>query len=100
MSEEVEEVDEVIDMIKNKKDPIEVYTAISDWLGDIIVYCASEARRWGIPMEKVLMNIMESNFSKLGEDGKPIMDERGKVMKGPNFVPPEPLIKETIQDLL
>jgi hypothetical protein len=39
---------------------------------------------------------MQSNFSKLGEDGKPIYDERGKVMKGGNYWKPEPKISEIL----
>ncbi len=73
-----------------------ILTEMSDWLGDIIVYCASEARRWGIPLNKVLRVIMESNFSKLDAQGKPIYDERGKVMKGPNYWKPEPKIRELL----
>lgn len=74
----------------------EILTDLADWLGDIVVYCASEARRWGIPLHRVLDVIMESNFSKLGADGKPIYDERGKVMKGPHYWKPEPKIRELI----
>lgn len=77
---------------------LEVLTDMSDWLGDIVVYCASEARRWGIPLEKVLGVIMDSNFSKLGADGLPIYDERGKVMKGPDYWKPEPKIREMLAD--
>lgn len=78
---------------------IEFLTDMSDWLGDMIVYCASEARRWGIPIEQVLDIIMESNFSKLGGDGKPLYDDRGKVLKGPNYWKPEPKIKELLLKL-
>lgn len=75
---------------------LDVLTDMSDWLGDIIVYCASEARRWGLPLNRVLAVIMQSNFSKLGADGKPIYDERGKVMKGPGYWKPEPKIRELL----
>ena len=77
---------------------VEIITALSDWLGDIIVYAASEARRSGIPLPQVLEVIMSSNFSKLGADGNPIYDDRGKVMKGPGYWKPEPKISEIIQD--
>lgn len=77
---------------------LEVLTDMSDWLGDIVVYCTSEARRWGIPLEKVLGIIMDSNFSKLGANGEPIYDERGKVMKGPGYWKPEPKIREMLTD--
>ena len=87
LSEEVEEVEEIIKEYKehekagdiSKDKEIELLTAISDWLGDMTVYIASEARKYGLNMSETLRIIMESNFSKLGADGKPIYDERGKV---------------------
>lgn len=69
---------------------------LADLLGDIVVYCASEAQRWNIPLGEVLHIIMQSNFSKLGADGKPIKDERGKFLKGPNYWRPEPFIRELL----
>jgi predicted HAD superfamily Cof-like phosphohydrolase len=78
---------------------LNLLTEMSDWLGDIIVYCASEARRWGIPLDQVLRVIMESNFSKLDRNGQPIYDNRGKVMKGPDYWKPEPKIREILADL-
>ena len=70
---------------------------LADLLGDIIVYCASEAQRWGIDFEETLAIIMASNFSKLGADGKPIKDERGKFLKGPNYWKPEPYIQALLE---
>ena len=75
---------------------LELLTELSDWLGDLVVYCASEARRWGVPLPEILRVIMASNFSKLGADGQPIYDERGKVMKGPGYWRPEPKIREVL----
>jgi hypothetical protein len=49
-----------------------------------------------LPLDRVLKVIMESNFSKLGADGQPIYDQRGKVMKGPHYWKPEPRIKEIL----
>ncbi len=105
-----EEVEEGLDLAKKyealaaehgtdlpKEVRADVLAEMSDWLGDIVVYCASEARRWGLPLPDVLKIIMESNFSKLGADGKPIYDERGKVMKGPNYWKPEPKIREILE---
>jgi len=69
---------------------------LADLLGDIVVYCVSEAQRWNIPLGEVLHIIMQSNFSKLGADGKPIKDERGKFLKGPNYWKPEPFIRELL----
>lgn len=96
-----EEVSEGLDIAnKLEKGPLtdKVAAEMADWLGDIIVYCASEARRWGIPMDKTLKIIMDSNFSKLGPDGNPIYDDRGKVMKGPNFYPPEPELEAMLAE--
>lgn len=70
---------------------------LADLLGDIQVYCASEMAKFGLPLDDVLETIMRSNFSKLGEDGNPIYDERGKVLKGPNYWKPEPAIKELLE---
>jgi predicted HAD superfamily Cof-like phosphohydrolase len=78
---------------------VEILTEMADWLGDIIVYCASEAKRWGLPLEKILEVIMESNFSKLDDKGQPIYDHRGKVMKGPGYWRPEERIQQLIQNL-
>lgn len=69
----------------------ECLTDIADWLGDIIVYCRSEAMKFGIPLEQVLEAIMGSNFSKVG--AVPQYDANGKVMKDlSRFVPPEDAI--------
>lgn len=106
LQEEIGEGDDILqkyqDALQNgidEKAKQEILTDMSDWLGDIIVYCASEARRWGLPTAKILDIIMESNFSKLDENGQPIYDDRGKVMKGPNYWKPEPKILEHIKDL-
>jgi predicted HAD superfamily Cof-like phosphohydrolase len=92
LAEELDEIDEIIDAAGNGKAPIEVLTMLADLLGDIQVYCASEMAKFGLPLDAVLEVIMQSNFSKLGADGKPIYDERGKVQKGPNYWKPEPKI--------
>lgn len=71
---------------------------LADLLADLQVYCRSEALRWGIPHEEVLNIVMDSNASKLGADGKPIKDERGKFLKGPNYWRPEPKIADLIRE--
>jgi len=72
-------------------------TALSDLLGDIEVYCHSEAIRNGLNLHHILNFIMDSNDTKLGADGLPIKDADGKFLKGPNFTPPEPAIKAYLQ---
>lgn len=75
----------------------EILTDMADWLGDMVVYCVSEMRRYGLKPDTVLGIIMESNFSKLDGDGEPIFDDRGKVGKGPGFWSPEIKLREWIE---
>jgi predicted HAD superfamily Cof-like phosphohydrolase len=98
----LEEIDEIDEIIKTAGDPtqeVETLTNLADLLGDIQVYCASEMLKFGLPLDEVQALIMNSNFSKLGVDGLPIYDERGKVQKGPNYWKPEPKIKELLERL-
>lgn len=100
LTEECREISEVAQLatIANDAETGAVArTALADLLGDLVVYCASEAVRWNIPLPQVLEIIMQSNFSKLGADGKPIKDERGKFLKGPNYWKPEPKILELLR---
>jgi predicted HAD superfamily Cof-like phosphohydrolase len=96
LAEEVEEGGDIAQKYENGAEAAEVLTDMADWLGDIIVYCASEARRWGLPMDRILDIIMQSNFSKLDADGNPIVDARGKIQKGPNYWKPEPKLREML----
>jgi predicted HAD superfamily Cof-like phosphohydrolase len=93
LAEELDEIDDVIALAEQRAHPLDFLTALADLLGDVQVYCASEMRKFGLPNSAVLDLIMASNFSKLGADGKPIYDERGKVQKGPNYYKPEPGIR-------
>lgn len=106
LGDELKEIDEIISLYEKSGDNpaeeqrLEILTSLSDWLGDIMVYVASEARRHGISMKKTLDIIMQSNFSKLDGSGNPIYDERRKVMKGPNYWKPEPKISELLKERL
>ncbi len=91
--DEVHEIDDIVDLARKGAAPAEVLTAIADLLGDVIVYCRSEALKYGLPLEEVLGIIMDSNESKLGADGKPVYDANGKFLKGPNYWKPEPKIR-------
>lgn len=96
--DEIDEVNDIIQKINNgEASELDILTDIADWLGDVQVYCASEMTRFGISNDAVLKIIMQSNFSKLGPDGKPIHDARGKVLKGPNFYPPEGKLAEMLE---
>lgn len=95
--DEVHEIDEIVALSKNGAAAIDIAVAIADLLGDIMVYCRSEALKYGLPLEEVLDVIMDSNESKLGADGKPIYDANGKFLKGPNYWRPEPKIKALLE---
>jgi predicted HAD superfamily Cof-like phosphohydrolase len=95
--DEVHEIDEIVALARNGSAAIDVAVAIADVLGDIIVYCRSEALKYGLPLEAVLDIIMDSNESKLGADGKPIYDANGKFLKGPHYWQPEPKIKALLE---
>ena len=79
-----EELGELEDAI-NKRDLVEVADALTDIL--YVTYGAGHA--FGIDLDKCFKEVQNSNMSKLGEDGKPIYDEKGKVMKGPKYFKPD-----------
>ena len=78
-----EELDEFKEAI-SKKDLKEVADALTDIL--YVTYGAGHA--FGVNLDKCFEEVQNSNMSKLGEDGKPIFNENGKVMKGPNYFKP------------
>ena len=78
--EEVKELKEAIE----KKDIKEVADALTDIL--YVTYGAGHS--FGINLDKCFKEVQNSNMSKLGTDGKPIYNENGKVMKGPNYFKP------------
>ena len=82
-----EELDE-LKAAMNSKDLLEVADALTDLL--YVTYGAGHA--FGIDLDKCFEEVQNSNMSKLGDDGKPIYNEFGKVMKGPNYLKPN-LIK-------
>ena len=81
INEELEELKEAI----NKKDIKEVADALTDIL--YVTYGAGHA--FGINLDKCFEEVQNSNMSKLGDDGKPIYNDKGKVMKGPKYFKPD-----------
>ena len=79
-----EELDEFDQALKNKNLK-EVAGALTDIL--YVTYGAGHA--FGIDLDKCFEEVQRSNMSKLGEDGKPIYNEKGKVMKGPKYFQPD-----------
>ena len=82
-----EELEELKEAMENK-DLLEVADALTDIL--YVTYGAGHA--FGIDLDKCFEEVQNSNMSKLGEDGKPIYNDAGKVMKGPKYFEPN-LIK-------
>ena len=78
-----EELDELKEAMSNN-DLLEVADALTDLL--YVTYGAGHA--FGINLDKCFEEVQNSNMSKLGKDGKPIYNEFGKVMKGPNYFKP------------
>ena len=78
-----EELEELQEAMKNN-DLLEVADALTDIL--YVTYGAGHA--FGIDLDKCFDEVQNSNMSKLGEDGKPVYNDRGKVMKGPNYFKP------------
>ena len=80
IEEELEELKEAI----NKKDLQETIDALTDIL--YVTYGAGHA--FGVDLDKCFEEVQNSNMSKLDNNGKPIFNENGKVMKGPNYFKP------------
>ena len=79
-----EELNELQEAMKNN-DLLEVADALTDIL--YVTYGAGHA--FGIDLDKCFDEVQNSNMSKLGENGKPIYNEAGKVMKGPKYFKPD-----------
>ena len=61
---------------------------VADALTDILYVTYGAGHAFGIDLDKCFEEVQNSNMSKLGADGKPIYNENGKVMKGPNYFKP------------
>ena len=79
-----EELDELIEAM-NKKDLVEVADALTDIL--YVTYGAGHA--FGINLDECFKEVQNSNMSKLDNNGQPIYNDKGKVMKGPNYFKPD-----------
>ena len=81
INEELEELKKAI----SENNIIEV----ADTLTDILYVVYGAGHSFGIDLDKCFKEVQDSNMSKLGEDGKPIYNEHGKVMKGPKYFKPD-----------
>ena len=87
IKEELNELEEAM-KTKNLKE-------IADALTDILYVTYGAGCAYGIDLDKCFKEVQRANMSKLGEDGKPIYNEKGKVMKGPNYS--EPNLKQFVE---
>ena len=87
IKEELDELENAI-KIKNLKE-------IADALTDILYVTYGAGHAYGIDLDKCFKEVQKSNMSKLGEDGKPIYNEKGKVMKGSKYF--EPNLRQFIE---
>ena len=62
---------------------------VADALTDILYVTYGAGHSFGINLDKCFEEVQSSNMSKLGEDGQPIYNDKGKVMKGPNYFKPD-----------
>jgi predicted HAD superfamily Cof-like phosphohydrolase len=85
-----EELSELEQAIKNKN-----LKEIADALTDILYVTYGTGYAYGINLDKCFKEVQRANMSKLGIDGKPIYNEKGKVMKGPNYT--EPNLKQFVE---
>ena len=84
-----------IDLIKEELEELteamqdENLLEVADALTDILYVTYGAGHAFGIDLDKCFEEVQNSNMSKLGDDGKPIYNEAGKVMKGPNYFKPD-----------
>ena len=79
-----EELEELTEAMQNEN-----LLEVADALTDILYVTYGAGIAFGIDLDKCFEEVQNSNMSKLGEDGKPIYNKAGKVMKGPNYFKPD-----------
>ena len=87
IKEELDELEEAMKTMNLKE--------IADALTDILYVTYGAGYAYGVDLDKCFKEVQRSNMSKLGKDGKPIFNEKGKVMKGPNYS--EPNLKQFVE---
>ena len=85
-----EELNELEQAMKSKD-----LKEVADALADILYVTYGAGCAYGIDLDKCFKEVQRANMSKLGKDGKPIYNEKGKVMKGPNYS--EPNLKQFVE---
>ena len=85
-----EELNELEQAMKTKN-----LKEVADALADILYVTYGAGYAYGIDLDKCFKEVQRANMSKLGTDGKPIYNDKGKVMKGPNYS--EPNLKQFVE---
>lgn len=81
-------IEEEVTEVKEAMEAGRVYDVAKE-LADVLYVVYGTALVYGIDLDWAFQKVHESNMSKLGPDGKPIYREDGKVLKGPNYAPPD-----------
>lgn len=90
IEEEVNELREAISLMQSEHNrSADIIVDMADALGDILYVAYGFAAELGVDIDAVFDEIHASNMSKLGDDGKPIYREDGKILKGKNYQPPD-----------
>lgn len=85
-----EEYEEVVQAYRQyRQGDISTHAPLLKELGDLVFVCYQAAENMGWDLDEAMQRIFLSNISKLGEDGRPTRDDRGKILKGPNYQPPD-----------
>ena len=79
-----EELSELEDAMKTKN-----LKEVADALTDILYVTYGAGYAYGVDLDECFKEVQRANMSKLGEDGEPIYNDQGKVMKGPNYTKPD-----------
>ena len=86
--EETEEFDEAATLLLYAPNDLSLQTEVLKELSDVVFVCYQFAATFGLDLDTAMQRVFDSNMSKLGDDGKPIYREDGKVLKGPNYKKP------------
>ena len=84
-----------LDLIKEELNELEIamktknLKEVADALTDILYVTYGAGYAYGVDLDQCFKEVQRANMSKLGEDGKPIYNDQGKVMKGPNYTKPD-----------
>ena len=81
-------IKEELDELKEAMDNNDI-KEVADALTDILYVAYGAGHAFGINLDKCFEEVQNSNMSKLGSDGRPIYNDKGKVMKGPNYFKPD-----------